>query len=196
MDRFLLPTDCTDLTYSLSFTDLALSTSLLVTCISLPLLVPIQSMWSVNRRPPTNGYQNMVVMGYFLSDLLRSQGIRIGESRHPWRTPALFVTKKKKKNPHRLFQRISLPKCSPSAWTTWSSPSSALKLLMTCRNAGQTLPNPFLKSIKLWNKSCWCPGCFFMWLYYQRAVLVRSGLVSKLLVLSIAILPPGSAVGR
>ena len=35
-----------------------------------------------------------------------------------------------------------------------------------------------------------------MWLYYQRAVLVRSGLVSKLLVLSIAILPPGSAVGR
>ena len=63
-------------TYSLSFTDLALSTSLLVTCISLPLLVPIQSMWSVNRRPPTNGYQNVVVMGYFLSDLLRSQGIR------------------------------------------------------------------------------------------------------------------------
>ena len=69
---------------------------------------------------------------------------RTGVSKQPWQTPTVVL----KNSPSWLFKRTALLEFSYSAWTTWSSPSSMLKLLMPChRPASQTLSNVFLKPL-------------------------------------------------
>ena len=128
---------------------LALSTSLLVGSWSPPLLPPIWSISSANRRlhmglPPMEmgvwWSWGVYCMIFFVNKLNRT-----GESKHPRWTPTVVLN-----NSLRwLLKRTALLKFSCSPWMAWTGSSSMLKLLRTChRPAWQTLRNAFLKSTK------------------------------------------------
>ena len=103
----------------------------------------------------------MVVMESFLHDLLLEKVNRTGESTHSWWKPLL-----PSRTPRTPLAEWSRGLCcwrSLSAWMARTSPFTVLKLLRTChRPACLTLLNAFLKSVKLWNRSCWCRSCFSM----------------------------------
>ena len=124
---------------------------------SSPLLLPRRSMSSANLRLHL-GLPQMAMdvwWSWIVSCMIfsRNRSNRMGESKHPWRTPIIVW----KNSPIWLLKRTTLLDFSYSAWMAWISPSFVLKLLRTCDTPEcQTLSNACLKSMKLWNRSSWC----------------------------------------
>ena len=107
----------------------ALSMSLLVKSWSSPQLLPIRLMSSANRKlhmgfPPIE-MDVWWSWSVFCMIFPRNKLNRMGESKHPYRTPTVVL----KNSPSWLSKRTALLEFSYSAWTTWTSPSSMLKLL-------------------------------------------------------------------
>ena len=174
---------------------IALSMSLLRSWSS-PLLQPIRSILSANHRLNMGSSsalalgqlritQSMILLGW-LADVYRSRSVSciivyrnklntMAESMsHCW-TPTVVS----KNSSSWLFKRTALLEFLYSAWMAWTRPPSMLKRLRICyRPACQALLNVFLKSMKLWNRSCWCCRCFSMmtWLLKIWSNVLRPGL--------------------
>ena len=97
----------------------------------------------VTNEPTMDEWWSWSVSG---TKFFRNKSNMMSESKHPWGTPSCCL------------EEPPLAGCSYySAWITWTSPSSMLKLLGTChRPACQTLSNTSLNSMMLWNRSRWC----------------------------------------
>ena len=89
--------------------------------------------------------------------LSRNMLKKVGESRHPCQTPTVV----RNQSPMLLLKRMALVALLERFLMTWIRFVLMLYFFMVAHKAAcQTLSKAFLKSMKTWQRSCWCWGYF------------------------------------